>query len=149
MHLGQNCSYKALLPTAKALRNAGLTSEEIPAQEGNFSFCVCNLESLILKVIRLSLLSGMDSVDGSARRCHVYSLVVVSQPGNDSFFKFSFLSARAACVPVGAQVFVNGETGTSQTTPKSFQKMCFLLQILPVSQTRGRNNGLIDTNRIK
>lgn len=142
MHLGQNCSYKALLPTAKALRNAGLTSEEIPAQEGNFSFCVRNLESLILKVIRLSLLSGMDSVDGSARRCHVYSRVVISQPGNDSFFEFSFLAARAACVPVCAQVFVNGGTGTSQTTPKSFQKNVFSFADITCESDQGKEQWL-------
>lgn len=103
VRLMQNCSYKALLPTAKALRNARLTSEEIPAQEGNFSFCVCNLESLILKVIGLSLLSGMDSVDGSARRCHVYSLAAASQPGNESFFFNSLFRPGGARVPVCAQ----------------------------------------------
>lgn len=73
---------------------------EIPAQEGNFSFCIWNLESLIAKIIRPSLPSGM-AVDLVVQTpcCHVYSLLVVSLLGNSFVL---FFCQRVLCSSVQA-----------------------------------------------
>lgn len=59
---------------------------EIPSQEGNFSFCIWNLESLIAKIIRTSFPSGTAvGLVVHAPCCYVDTLRGDSRAGN-SFF---------------------------------------------------------------